>query len=47
MSTLVVIGYPKSGNTWLNYLLAYYLNAQYIDLSQEERYLSGTGERPD
>jgi hypothetical protein len=47
MSTLVVIGYPKSGNTWINYLLAYYLNARYIDLSQEERYLNGDGEPPD
>jgi hypothetical protein len=46
MSALIVIGYPKSGNTWLNYLLAYYLNVPYIDLPQEERYLSGNGERP-
>lgn len=28
---MLVIGYPKSGNTWLCYLLAYCLNAEYDD----------------
>jgi len=27
-----VVGYPKSGNTWLCFLLAYCLNAEYDDL---------------
>ena len=29
---MYVVGYPKSGNTWLCYLLAYCLNAEYDDL---------------
>jgi len=29
---LLIAGYPKSGNTWLGYLLSYILGAKYIDL---------------
>lgn len=29
---MYVVGYPRSGNTWLCYLLAYCLNAEYDDL---------------
>jgi hypothetical protein len=29
---MYVVGYPKSGNTWLCFLLAYCLNAEYDDL---------------
>jgi len=29
---MLVVGYPKSGNTWFCYLLAYCLNAEYDDL---------------
>ena|SRR3989338_4265688 len=29
---VLVASYPKSGNTWLGYMLAYYLGAKYIDL---------------
>ena len=29
---LLIAGYPKSGNTWLGYMLSYILGAQYVDL---------------
>jgi hypothetical protein len=29
---LLVAGFPKSGNTWLGYMLSYLLNAKYTDL---------------
>jgi hypothetical protein len=29
---LLLAGFPKSGNTWLGYMLAYLLNAKYTDL---------------
>ncbi|MEJ2723823.1 MAG: sulfotransferase domain-containing protein [Deltaproteobacteria bacterium] len=29
---VLIAGYPKSGNTWLGYMLAYILGAKYIDL---------------
>jgi hypothetical protein len=29
---MYVVGYPRSGNTWLCYLLAYCLNAEYDDM---------------
>ena len=29
---MYVVGYPKSGNTWLCYLLAYCLNSKYDDM---------------
>jgi hypothetical protein len=29
---MYIVGYPRSGNTWLCYLLAYSLNAEYDDL---------------
>ena len=28
---LLLVGYPKSGNTWLGYMLSYLLNAEYIE----------------
>ncbi len=28
---LFLVGYPKSGNTWLGYMLSYLLNAEYIE----------------
>lgn len=32
MSTKILLaGYPKSGNTWLGYMLSYLLNAEYIE----------------
>lgn len=31
---MFVIGYPKSGNTWLCYLLAYCLNSEYDDIDE-------------
>jgi hypothetical protein len=46
MHNLLIIGYPKSGNTWLNFLLAYYFNIPYIDAPQEDRYLSGQADPP-
>ena len=41
MKNIIIIGYPKSGNTWINYLLAYSFNAKYFDAPQEEQYISG------
>ena len=47
---MYVIGYPKSGNTWLCFLLAYCLNAEYDDLdapgihptkAEQRRYVKG------
>lgn len=47
---MFVIGYPKSGNTWFCYLLAYCLNAEYDDFDDpgvhprseyERRYVKG------
>jgi len=29
---VLIAGYPKSGNTWIGYMLAYILGAKYIDL---------------
>ena len=29
---VLIAGYPKSGNTWLGYMLAYILGARYVDL---------------
>lgn len=29
---ILIAGYPKSGNTWLGYMLSYILGAKYIDL---------------
>ena len=29
---MYVVGYPKSGNTWFCFLLAFCLNAEYDDL---------------
>jgi hypothetical protein len=46
MRNLIVVGYPKSGNTWLDFLLAHYLGARFIDLSMEEAYLSGSSDAP-
>jgi len=52
---MYVVGYPKSGNTWLCFLLAYCLNAEYDDLDapgihpQQEyqrRYVKGGLEHP-
>lgn len=34
---LLVAGYPKSGNTWLGYMLTYILGAKYVDLHQPLR----------
>ena len=31
---MYVVGYPKSGNTWLSYLLSYCLNSAYDDLDE-------------
>ena len=31
---VLIAGYPKSGNTWLGYMLAYLLGAPYVDLHQ-------------
>ena len=31
---MLILGYPKSGNTWFCYLLAYTLNVQYDNLSE-------------
>lgn len=33
---MYVFGYPKSGNTWLCYLLAYCLNTEYDDLDEPD-----------
>lgn len=31
---MLVVGYPKSGNTWICYLISYSLNAEYDDLDE-------------
>jgi len=47
---MYVVGYPKSGNTWLCFLLAYCLNAEYDDIdapgihptkAEQRRYVKG------
>ncbi len=49
---ILLAGYPKSGNTWLGYMLSYLLNAEYIEpynylagimYSKDERILALTG----
>lgn len=37
----MIVGYPKSGNTWLGYLLSNYFGVPYYDCSLEEKLLSG------
>jgi len=32
---VLIAGYPKSGKTWLGYMLAYILGAKYVDRIQE------------
>jgi hypothetical protein len=32
MKDVLIAGYPKSGNTWLGYIMSNLLNAKYIDL---------------
>lgn len=39
--SVLVAGYPKSGNTWLGYMIAYVLGAKYIDLHHPELPPSG------
>ena len=34
---ILIAGFPKSGNTWLNYLVAYGSGATYIDLDNPDR----------
>ena len=34
---LLIAGYPKSGNTWLGYMLSYIYGAKYIDLNAPNR----------
>jgi len=36
----MIVGYPKSGNTWLGYLLSNYFGVPYYDCSLEEKLLS-------
>ena len=52
---MYVVGYPKSGNTWLCFLLAYCLNAEYDDLDApgihptndyQRQYVKGGFDRP-
>ena len=52
---MYVVGYPKSGNTWLCFLLAYCLNAEYDDLDApgihptkeyQRRYVKGSLAHP-
>ena len=31
MKKILLLGYPKSGNTWLGYLLSFLLNAEYLE----------------
>ncbi len=31
---MFIVGYPRSGNTWFSYLMAYSLNAEYDDFDQ-------------
>jgi len=41
MSNITIAGYPKCGNTWIGYLLAYYLNVPFYDAEIEESVLRG------
>jgi aryl sulfotransferase len=41
MSNITVAGYPKCGNTWIGYLLSYYLNVPFYDAAIEESVLRG------
>ena len=34
---LLIAGYPKSGNTWLGYMVSYLLGAKYIDLHDPDQ----------
>ncbi|MFW6116193.1 MAG: sulfotransferase domain-containing protein [bacterium] len=41
MRNVMIVGYPRSGNTFLGYLLSYYFNAPYYDMYDYPRIVSG------
>ncbi|NEO92764.1 MAG: sulfotransferase domain-containing protein [Moorea sp. SIO3G5] len=41
MKNILIAGYPRSGNTWVNSLFSYYFNAPYYDAAIEEAILTG------
>ena len=41
MKNILIVGYPRSGNTWTNSLFSYYFNAPYYDAATEESILAG------
>ena len=43
MKNILIAGYPRSGNTFLGYLLSYHFNAPYYDMYDLAKALAGEG----
>ncbi|MDH7500152.1 MAG: sulfotransferase domain-containing protein [candidate division NC10 bacterium] len=44
MKNILIVGYPRSGNTYLGYLLSYHFNAPYYDMYDLSEVLAGRGD---